>query len=371
MPWMSKNVDEKMPSCTFMDKITCTDPKLYAFPTSREVDVYCQCSPKCRRTQYDIKTTTSQISKREAAFYLLQTPSDPDIPKIGRIQDLSALEMRNSNLSSEMHTLVNILKLGLRHLADLSGDIVILSEFLSGQNCTDVEGLMNMSTVAKELHLKHSSLIKLIDNSFFYVYGQKEKETIKDTPDDLYIRCANDILRHNASHMKQLYSQLAVKIEGILSLIVRVQNFTEPFTIENGGIKFCRESNSTRNITSKLLKSSDIHNIENEYSLIRENFSNFNERYIQLNNIVQTDEELLNTHDWGKFKNAEFYQQNYVELNIYFESLSTTRISQFGTDSVTSLICDLGGNIGLWLGGSILTLFEILDLIIVIPKLKR
>ncbi len=126
------------------------------------------------------------------------------------------------------------------------------------------------------------------------------------------------------------------------------------------------------NRIASILNPSDIINTtRNKYRLIKENFSNMYERYMKINNGVQNDQELLNTHDWGKFKNAEFYQQNYVELNICFETLSTTRIKQISTDSLTSLICDLGRNIGLWLGGSILTLFEILDLIIIIPHLKR
>ena len=88
--------------------------------------------------------------------------------------------------------------------------------------------------------------------------------------------------------------------------------------------------------------------------------------FADVNTAIQNDPTLLKSKDWGIIQNEEFYRQNYVGLNIHFDSLITTKIEQFETDSLTSLICDLGGNIGLWLGGSILTLFEILDLSLVI-----
>ncbi len=101
--------------------------------------------------------------------------------------------------------------------------------------------------------------------------------------------------------------------------------------------------------------------------MLKQNLTLLYNEYENLSNTVQTNPKLINSHDWGIFDPDSFYQDNYVELIIYFESLSTTKISQFETDSLNSLICDLGGNLGLWLGGSLLTLAEIIDLAIVIP----
>ena len=104
---------------------------------------------------------------------------------------------------------------------------------------------------------------------------------------------------------------------------------------------------------------------------MKQNLTLIFNKYENLLNTVQKNPKLMNSHDWGIFDPEEFYQENYVELIIYFESLSTTKISQFETDSLNSLICDLGGNLGLWLGGSLLTLAEIIDLAIIIPAHRK
>ncbi len=103
---------------------------------------------------------------------------------------------------------------------------------------------------------------------------------------------------------------------------------------------------------------------EPQYSDMKENVQEMFRIFMQVYKTVHNDQTLMKTQDWGTIENEEFYQQNYVILHIYYDSLSTTRIEQFLTDSVTSLICDLGENIGLWLGGSLLTLVEIIDLFI-------
>ena len=343
MEWMTAELTIA-PYCSFIEKFACADPKLYAFPTSPAVDTYCNCVPKCSRTEYTVTTTTAQISKHMADFIMLHKPYmyNEGVKKIGRIQDLADIEARYSNLTDNLRNLMDALQTYIWYLSTLSEKNKAVEDLSNISNHSQIQGFKNESLLIEKLTLKHIELISTIKLSVFGICLE-ESEGSPDIPDDLYVRSANDILRHNASNMKHFYSQIKTSIDEILKIVALSNNF-----------------DIFLNITT----------LWDKYEIILQNFSRIYEEYMKINNIIQNDATLLHTHDWGKPLSTEFYRQSYVELNIYFESLSTTRISQFETDSVTSLICDLGGNLGLWLGGSALTLFEILDLIVIIPALK-
>ncbi|XP_071484463.1 acid-sensing ion channel 1C-like [Diadema antillarum] len=61
--------------------------------------------------------------------------------------------------------------------------------------------------------------------------------------------------------------------------------------------------------------------------------------------------------------NESYVRENICDLNVYFKEMSVQRITQKKDYNFFSLLCDIGGSLGLWLGGSILTFFEIVDLI--------
>ena len=352
MEWMTTD-PMTAPYCSFIEKFACADPKLYEFPTSPAVDIYCNCAPKCSRTEYTITTTISTISKHMADFNLLHKPHNKDVQKIARIQDLADIEVRYSNLVDNLRNIMDSLQTNIWCLNSLTEKITMGDNLSNFSN--HIHGFEDKLLIISELKLKHTELISTINQSFFSVYLETS-EVVSDVPDDLYVRSANDILRYNASNMKKFYSQIKAGMEEILEMVNDIQNGTS--------------TEFSTNYPAILQSFSNITILRDKYRIISENLSRIYEEYIKINSIIQNDTTILNTSDWGKPLSAEFYQQNYVELNIYFESLSTTRISQFETDSVTSLICDLGGNLGLWLGGSTLTLFEILDLILIIPDLK-
>eukprot|EP00057_Strongylocentrotus_purpuratus_P022538 XP_011677012.1 PREDICTED: acid-sensing ion channel 3-like [Strongylocentrotus purpuratus] len=58
----------------------------------------------------------------------------------------------------------------------------------------------------------------------------------------------------------------------------------------------------------------------------------------------------------------EHFRDNICSLVIFMKELSIETISQQIKYPFFSLLCDIGGSLGLWLGGSILTLFEVVDL---------
>ncbi len=104
-------------------------------------------------------------------------------------------------------------------------------------------------------------------------------------------------------------------------------------------------------------------NIDKTYNDMRIKTEKMFDKLMEVHQEVNNDPILLKTLDWANVDDEQFYEQNYLVLHIYFDSLTTTHVKQFLTDSMTSLICDLGGNIGLWLGGSLLSIVELLDLL--------
>ncbi|XP_030849329.1 acid-sensing ion channel 1B-like isoform X1 [Strongylocentrotus purpuratus] len=63
-----------------------------------------------------------------------------------------------------------------------------------------------------------------------------------------------------------------------------------------------------------------------------------------------------------KSANLSVIEQNFVAVNIYFSDISTTVVTHRPAYTVSSFIADIGGSLGLFLGGSLLTIYEILDL---------
>ncbi|XP_030836699.1 acid-sensing ion channel 1C isoform X2 [Strongylocentrotus purpuratus] len=59
---------------------------------------------------------------------------------------------------------------------------------------------------------------------------------------------------------------------------------------------------------------------------------------------------------------AEVFPENICFLSIYFQEMSIQQINQQVDYTFFSLLCDIGGSLGLWLGGSVLTFFEFFDL---------
>ncbi|XP_046557686.1 uncharacterized protein LOC124266878 [Haliotis rubra] len=71
------------------------------------------------------------------------------------------------------------------------------------------------------------------------------------------------------------------------------------------------------------------------------------------------------------FLQPSFYQDNVLNVNIYFEDLSVEERVKSEAYSVEGLVCDIGGSIGLCLGGSILTFIEVADLILFSRKRRK
>ena len=54
-------------------------------------------------------------------------------------------------------------------------------------------------------------------------------------------------------------------------------------------------------------------------------------------------------------------RQNFLHVDIFYRELNTESISQRGTFTVSSLLGEVGGFLGLLLGASVLTMCELID----------
>lgn len=67
----------------------------------------------------------------------------------------------------------------------------------------------------------------------------------------------------------------------------------------------------------------------------------------------------------GINKTAEYYKANIVKLDIFMEEISYIKIEEQKAYPILALLCDVGGALGLILGSTLLTVFEVLDFVIV------
>ena len=68
-------------------------------------------------------------------------------------------------------------------------------------------------------------------------------------------------------------------------------------------------------------------------------------------------EELASLHG----ETAEYWMNNALVVNIYFQTMFQQTVEHSPAYSTTSLLCDLGGALGLVLGASIVQVVQFLD----------
>ncbi|XP_064639985.1 uncharacterized protein LOC135495376 [Lineus longissimus] len=63
----------------------------------------------------------------------------------------------------------------------------------------------------------------------------------------------------------------------------------------------------------------------------------------------------------GNAIDETFYEENFISLVIYFEAMNYELIEQQASYTVYALLSDIGGSMGLFVGGSVISLFELID----------
>ncbi|KAL7071806.1 hypothetical protein ACQ4LE_008720, partial [Meloidogyne hapla] len=60
---------------------------------------------------------------------------------------------------------------------------------------------------------------------------------------------------------------------------------------------------------------------------------------------------------------TEYYRKNTAYIEIYYEQLNYEKLKETPGYTLVNLFSDLGGNIGLWIGFSLITVLEIVELV--------
>ena len=77
-----------------------------------------------------------------------------------------------------------------------------------------------------------------------------------------------------------------------------------------------------------------------------------------LKNTNITEEEEFYDY-YGNESNKDEIMSNFVKVTLYYQSLSVTRTIQIKVYSIVDILCNVGGLMGLWLGISVISLFEV------------
>ncbi len=303
-------------------------------------------------------------------------PPPRNLDKIGRLQDWAYLDQTDRRLTNGLYEIGRlfhrIYTFSLHPismtLASYNNLLVNLSQTQQNISRENMATLLDVSLSVQNLSVANEKLITKIMDLPLYM------TTKNGIPDDFYVRCAWDILRNRGKHSKEFFLDMFSMIEETRNMVNATTYLIENMnSLANYSINATNDGNG--NATEYQQLTTDLPSLhkenftqymkglDNEYEIVKDDLDAAYDKYMDVFTSVQDDKDLLSTRDWGVIQNEEFYKLNYVGLNIYFDSLSTTRIEQFETDSLTSLICDLGGNLGLFLGGSLLTLVEIIDLL--------
>ncbi|XP_074652886.1 degenerin-like protein del-10 [Tubulanus polymorphus] len=60
---------------------------------------------------------------------------------------------------------------------------------------------------------------------------------------------------------------------------------------------------------------------------------------------------------------TKFYRENFLQIDIFYRKLNYELVEQQIAYDIFALLCDIGGAMGLFIGASVLTVFEVLDLL--------
>lgn len=92
-----------------------------------------------------------------------------------------------------------------------------------------------------------------------------------------------------------------------------------------------------------------------------------NDAYTYLNNLTKADRTKYSNPDLDREKQlraSNLIRQNLVRLNVYLEDLSVIEFLQMPAYELKDLFADIGGTLGLWMGISVLTIMELVELIV-------
>ncbi|CAH3149510.1 unnamed protein product, partial [Pocillopora meandrina] len=64
----------------------------------------------------------------------------------------------------------------------------------------------------------------------------------------------------------------------------------------------------------------------------------------------------------------EFLNRNFLQVKVFYERLNFQEVQEYLSYKGINLIADIGGQLGLWIGISVLTCCEVLELVLLLGQ---
>ncbi|ELU12198.1 hypothetical protein CAPTEDRAFT_204744 [Capitella teleta] len=90
--------------------------------------------------------------------------------------------------------------------------------------------------------------------------------------------------------------------------------------------------------------------------------SNLQRQYDLLSSEIANSEVYFDDYIEGNSLNSAFYTNNFLQVELFYKELTERKVSQQKAYEFANLLSELGGLMGLLLGASVLSIFEIIDL---------
>ena len=100
------------------------------------------------------------------------------------------------------------------------------------------------------------------------------------------------------------------------------------------------------------------------FNLGKRSLEQAKEQFTRVSDLIGNDEGWSKIHYIADTITSNTIKQYMASMSIYYHSLAIDITEQRRADSFTSLLCDLGGNLGLFIGASCLTIYELLDILV-------
>ncbi|XP_060575136.1 acid-sensing ion channel 2-like [Ruditapes philippinarum] len=161
-------------------------------------------------------------------------------------------------------------------------------------------------------------------------------------------------IRQKGQYIYQQWTQIGSSVLKVWSSILNDNDSVEYYTYKNMTDFLQNYTDVAENVSSlfEMLKS------ENDLRNVLRNTDNV---FIKA---IETLTEELRQFLQGSEMGETFIQDNFIQLDIYYKELRHEEIEQQRAYDAIALLCDIGGSIGLFIGASVMTVFEILDFII-------
>ncbi|KAK3103995.1 hypothetical protein FSP39_023507 [Pinctada imbricata] len=104
------------------------------------------------------------------------------------------------------------------------------------------------------------------------------------------------------------------------------------------------------------------------YVYLNDSIKKYEDLYYKSSTEEERKELLQKSMNWTErqklLRSTELIHQNLLRVNIYFEDLSVVEFKQMPAYELADLFADIGGTLGLWMGISVLTIMELVELLI-------